>query len=105
MLFAIVTVDLNNTFKGKSYRFCSTCCKDQLIRRGANQAGNLLPGQVHCIFCCPSVSVMSAGGISETFGKIRKHDIQHPGVSGCGGIRSEESRVGKECVGTSRSRW
>src|SRR3546814_19285070 len=28
-----------------------------------------------------------------------------PGIGSCGAVRSEERRVGKECVSTCRSRW
>src|SRR3546814_20031602 len=65
-----------------------------------------------CIEDCPRqyapVCAVDGSGASSTFGndcEAEKAGAKIVRNRGCRGLRSEERRVGKECVSTCRSRW
>src|SRR3546814_11868492 len=56
----------------------------------------------------PSVIVVRSDSEIETYEQLIENSQDNPlnwGVAQVGGTRSEERRVGKECVSTCRSRW
>src|SRR3546814_5781466 len=68
---------------------------------GAN-LGSVLPLQANDRLCSPGVKLHGAGFIVTP---AEAHTLGLGNDSGLAEHRSEERRVGKECVSTCRSRW
>ena len=60
--------------------------KDDLLGGRADELGNLFARGFHGCFCFPPELVVTAGGIAEHVGEIRRHGLQHPWIKGCGGV-------------------
>src|SRR3546814_12299776 len=89
-------------------------CSSDLLKR--KSAAALSAGRLDACLCLDPSNVMReallfSGGWSPMALGYRRRRWREGGpdrgVSGanCGGSRSEERRVGKECVSTCRSRW
>src|SRR3546814_17504631 len=79
----------------------SACCEDQIhsriTHRGLDQWNRWLVQDLDCSLRCTRLG----GGATEELGGLEAR--LHGGWMGAD--RSEERRVGKECVRTCRSRW
>src|SRR3546814_20883689 len=87
----------------------SDVCSSDLILHDVNLAARwsdciALLSQTEIVACGSPAQVLTEQNLKRVYG-VDVHVMPHPRQADRPLVRSEERRVGKECVSTCRSRW
>src|SRR3546814_17852305 len=96
----VCSSDLEVFIPTRSPKFAVDCCDEHKRKASGTQIAQLLPFDAFVM----SVRVHDSISARERFGRLMMINNQNIDRH-FAGFRSEERRVGKECVSTCRSRW
>ena len=77
---ALVLVELDDALDRQVVRLGGAAGEDDVLRLGADQAGDLLAAGVDGLLGLPAEAVGAARGVAEVLGEVRQHRLEHPRI-------------------------